>query len=326
MYQLFPPIFNVPEESNFSDSWEVFCCKLLNVENNTSEIVRLISPESGVDLFYQKKKIVYQCKAVESGLTRGFNLTKIKKSYASALKNKYKIGWKKYIVCINIDLTGKQYKNFKEALPGVDILTKSFWVSLCQKHRTLVQDNFRKIIPIPPQTVEQNIKDEFLIPEYSDKLKELFKYKKDCFDLLFYSNTYNSVYRIPVSKKFKVGDLLDILLEIFNLPDTKYFSHGITINFTVDIIHNNKKLDPNKTIEQSGLTENSLVTFLLTIEYSDGSKKARVAAVKCVTEHSLRNMVENSLKQQMELKKALIYYYKEMIKKQFKITDNKLIQ
>src|SRR5690349_4350784 len=138
MYQFFPPIFIVPEESNFPDSWEVFCCKLLNLENRTSSIHRRLPPESGVDLYYPEKKIAYQCKSVDTGLTTGFNLTKIKNSYNSALIIKSSLGWEKYVVCVNTELTGAQQENFARELPDVVILTKSFWISLCEKFPTAV--------------------------------------------------------------------------------------------------------------------------------------------------------------------------------------------
>jgi len=212
MYQFYPPIFIVNEETNFSDSWEVFCCNLLNLENNTSRIVRRLPPESGVDLFFPDQKIAYQCKSVETGLTSGFNLTKIKQSYNSALSIKSSLGWDKYVVCINTDLTGTQAENFKNELPNVTILTKSYWTTLCNKFPTMVQGNFRKLIPIFPKTVEEKITDGFY-SDYSDHLKSLLK--TNSFDLLFYSNRHNSVYRIPVSKEFKVKDLLHILRSIF---------------------------------------------------------------------------------------------------------------
>ena len=161
MYQLYPPIFIVPEETSFADSWEVFCCKLLNLENKTSEIVRRLPPENGVDLFYSDKKIAYQCKSVETGLTSGFNLTKIKTSYESALSIKNILGWTKYVVCINTELTGAQQENFSKELPGVTILTKSYWTSLCERYPTAVQENFKKIIPIKRQTVEEKIQNSF---------------------------------------------------------------------------------------------------------------------------------------------------------------------
>ena len=116
MYQLNPPIFVVNEETNFPDSWEVFCCKLLNLENKTSNIVRRLPPENGVDLFFPDSKIAYQCKSVETGLRSGFNFTKIKNSFESALTIKSSLGWTKYVVCINTDLTGTQEENFKKEI------------------------------------------------------------------------------------------------------------------------------------------------------------------------------------------------------------------
>ena len=72
--------------------------KFLNCEHKTSGIIRRISPESGVDLFYPLNKTAYQCKSIESGFTGGFNSTRVKDSYRAALSVKSSLGWDKYFL------------------------------------------------------------------------------------------------------------------------------------------------------------------------------------------------------------------------------------
>jgi len=314
MYQFFPPFFIVNEETNFSDSWEVFCCKLLNLENKTSSIIRRLPPESGVDLFFPEQKIAYQCKSVETGLTSGFNLTKIKESYNSALSIKSSLGWDKYIVCLNIDLTGIQEANLKKELPDTIILTKSYWTTLCNKFSVAVQENFRRLIPIPQKMVEEEITESFY-SKYSDHLKELLK--TDSFNLLFYSNRHNSVYRIPVSKKFKVIDLLNILINFFDLPPAKEFTDGVEVSISYSIFFNDKKIPLEGTIGESGIDENSIITFWLKIVHSQNNKTATSTTIQMLTNVSMKramNPVHYALED-----------YKDLISSSFLNTDNKLL-
>jgi hypothetical protein len=315
MYQLYPPIFIVNEETNFPDSWEVFCCKLLNLENSTSNIVRRLPPENGVDLFFPDNQTAYQCKSVETGLTSGFNITKIKNSYASAVTVKSSLGWTNYVVCINTELTGTQEENFKKELPGVTILTKSYWTTLCQKFPSAVQENFRRIISIHPQTLEQKIQNGFY-NDYSNKLKSLLS--AGSFDLLFYSNRHNSVYRIPVANDFKVSDLLHILQGIFNLPRATDFSGGVTVSISYSIVHNDKKVTLNQTIGEAGIDANSIITFWLTLSYRQDDKVASSTTMQMMTMETIKraaNPVQYALDD-----------YKALISQSFIAADKQLLQ
>jgi len=315
LYKFYPPFFIVNEETSFSDSWEVFCCNLLNIENNTSNIVRRLPPECGVDLFFADQKIAYQCKSVESGLTSGFNLTKIKESYNSALMIKTSLGWEKYIVCINTDLSGTQMENFKRELPDVSILTKSYWTTLCNKYPSMVQENFRRFIPIQPKTVEEKITDRFK-SSYSDHLQTLLNVNS--FDLLFYSNRHSSVYSIPVSKDFKISDLLNILRSIFKLPPPTEFSGGVEVSISYSIIFNGKKIPLEKTISDSGIDDSSYITFWLTMTYSQNNEKA--------TSTTMQFMAIDLTKQTMNPVHYALEDYKALISNSFKNADKQLLQ
>jgi len=314
MYQLYPPFFIVNSGTNFPDSWEIFCCKLLNLENKTSSIVRRLPPENGVDLFFPDEKIAYQCKSIENSLTSSFNLTKIKDSYNSALKIKSSLGWDKYIVCINIDLTGTQSENFKRELPNVTILTKSYWINLCNKFKTMVQDDFRMLIPIYPRIVEEKITDGFY-PDYSDHLKALLK--KNSFDLLFYSKRHNSVYKISISKYFRVKDLLNIFIDIFKLPPAAEFS-GVKVSISYSIVFNDKKIPLDQTIEESGIDKNSIIAFCQTIIYSQDNRETTTDTLQ------MQNMY--SEKRAMDSIHYALENYKVLISNSFINADNQLLQ
>ncbi|WP_455819594.1 hypothetical protein [Clostridium butyricum] len=47
IYNLYPPFVYIPEESNFSDVWEVFYLKLLKIDLNTNNIERRKPPKQG---------------------------------------------------------------------------------------------------------------------------------------------------------------------------------------------------------------------------------------------------------------------------------------
>lgn len=250
-----------------------------------------------------------------TGLTAGFNLTKIKSSYDSALTIKSSLGWTKYVVCINSELTGTQEENFKKELPEVTILTKSYWKALCQKFSAEVQENFLRIISIHPQTLEQKITNGFY-NDYSDKLKLLLA--SDSFELLFYSNRHNSVYRIPVSKEFKLTDLLHILKGIFKLPPATEFSGGIKVSISYSIINNDEKVPLNQTLRESGIDENSIITLWLTMSYRQDDKTASSTTMQMMTTEIMAralNPVQYALND-----------YKALISKSFLSADNELLQ
>jgi hypothetical protein len=319
MYQFYPPFFIVNEETSFPDSWEVFCCKLLNLENKTSNIIRRLPPENGVDLFYSDSKIAYQCKSVETGLTSGFNLTKIKGSYEAALTIKSSLDWEKYVVCINTELTGTQQENFAKVLPDAKIFSRSYWTTLCQKYSIAIQENFRKLIPIPPKTVEEQISMGFY-SNYSDSLKSLLN--KDSFDLMFYSNRHNSVYRIPVSKEFKIEDLLHILRGIFQLPPATKFSGGVEVSISYSIVCNDRKVPLNQTLGESGINKNSIVTFWLTMTYSQNNRTEFRGTASSTT---MQFMTSETIERTANPVKFALKDYKDLIIQRFLRADVALL-
>jgi len=71
-YLFYPPFFEISPQKSFNDAWEVFCCQILNIYNNTNDIRQRKPPDLGVDLLWHSKGIAYQCKSVENGQTGSF--------------------------------------------------------------------------------------------------------------------------------------------------------------------------------------------------------------------------------------------------------------
>ena len=132
-YHLTPPLFGIEPQTSFDEAWEVFCCELLNLENDTMLIRRRTPPDLGADLIWDEKKVIYQCKSSKDGQGRSFSIDKAEKSIARALANREIIGWQKYVLCTNVNLTGEIEQKLKAVLPEIEILGEAYWVNLCRK-------------------------------------------------------------------------------------------------------------------------------------------------------------------------------------------------
>ena len=266
-YYLYPPFFIVPEENNFADAWEAFCCKLLNLEEKTTEIYRRSPPEQGIDLYYPSKQIAYQCKSIESGKSGDFNVSKVIDSIRVAKNAQAELGWKKYVLCVNVDITGTAESKLKEELSGIEIKPKSHWVLLCEKFRDNVERHFRVLLTIPSPKVIDTVKQTFQ-SWYSEEMKAMIE--RGCFDIFLYSNRHDKVYRVAVSPEFKVGNLLSIIRRFFELPGSRKFNtEGITISLQHSIMFNGRTQVFTKSLEEIGVVAGSLITYWTTFVWSE---------------------------------------------------------
>lgn len=142
-FHLYPPNFVIEPATSFSDAWEKFCAYLLSIENKTTEIIRRVPPDDGIDLYWHSKKLAYQCKAVEGGATGEFPTQKAIASLRKALSTQRALEWEKYIICTNVDLTSRQEEKLRAIFRDVEFLTGSTWQLLCHKHISLVLGKFR---------------------------------------------------------------------------------------------------------------------------------------------------------------------------------------
>ena len=119
---------------------------MLNLSERTTRIYRLGSPEQGIDLYDPENRVAYQCKSVESGEKGGFNPDKTIESIRAAKRVQENVGWQKYVLCANVDLTGTAINRLRAELPDIEIRPASFWQGLCEKNAESVKRNFKVLV------------------------------------------------------------------------------------------------------------------------------------------------------------------------------------
>lgn len=266
-YYLYPPFFVDEQGCDFSEGWERFCLKLLKVEYNTKNIKKRRPPESGVDLFYEEKKIAFQCKSVEENSS--INISKIKDSLKSALKIKDELKWEKYVICVNGELTGNQEGQLKNIYSNIEVRDKEYWIGLCSNYSQLVEENFRILIDVPKKLAQQRI-------DYNTNIsmiaKNYIEYSQD--EAWLYSHKSGSITRIPISNKLRIYELEQYVRTILGIPrnisiSTKEMITEFYLTLSnLDNYFNPREWidDKEKTLEELGFNNNFLIE--LRIEFS----------------------------------------------------------
>lgn len=268
-YHLYPPFFIVPEESDFADAWESFCCKLLCLSEKNTKIYRRYAPEQGVDLYYPDRKIAYQCKSVESGRSRDFDANKTINSIKSALAAKSTIPWTTYVICTNVDVTGTAEKKIRNELPDVGLAPRSTWQILCEQNAGHVARYFRILVEMPQKQFTEAF-DATFSSYYSDELKR--KLAEKSFDVLLYSRSYNRIFLLPASPGFKLGDLMEVLRKHFRLPEsTEIKRKQLSISLKHYIVIDGKEQDCDKTLAELGIGPNTVLLYCVDLEFQRGS-------------------------------------------------------
>ncbi|MFJ7928988.1 hypothetical protein [Peribacillus sp. NPDC096448] len=266
-YKLYPPFLIVPEEEDFSDAWESFCYKLLCLEQSQNNIHRRNPPEQGVDLFDDTDKIAYQCKSIESGKSGDFNVTQAINSLKSALEIKDELGWEKYVLCTNVNVTGSSEKKLKDVYSDVIIKSKNNWEILCETYHDRVERNFNILVEIPSEKVLRSIKENFL-EYYSDKLN--LQLENERFEIFLFSNQFDRIYKMEVSPDFTIEDLLNIIRKFYKLPESREFiSDGIRVSLSHSIVFNKRKQLFSKTLREIGISQGDVITYWTTIIWKD---------------------------------------------------------
>lgn len=315
-YRLVPPFLYVAEEQDFSKAWEHFCCKLLNISNKTTEIYVRNPPEQGVDIYYTSKKIAFQCKSVESGKSGDFNATKAVESIEAAKRIKAEVGWEKYVLCVNVAISGTAEAALKKALPDIEILPNSHWIKLCETHPVEVERNFRRLVEVPRAKVLDAIHNRF-VEHYSELLRA--RIEESSFDVFLYSNRYDTTYRIPVSDSFTCTDLLGIFRQFFKLPESANISsQGINVSLSHAVIFNGKKIPLVSSLKDAGITHGSVITYWTTIVWKDAAKEFEGGVIHMMTSDIL-NKVTRTLSQRKE---RAIAEFSETLRQCFLAFDN----
>lgn len=282
-YHLHPPFFIIEPESSFDDAWESFCCELLNLENRTNSIRRRLPPDLGCDLIWEEKKIAYQCKIVESGQASKLNMSKIKHSIETAIAHKDVVGWDRYILCTNVNLTGKQEQRIRAILPTIEFHSLTFWRALCKKFPSASDARCRQLVPVPKYAVVHAI-DAAYLESYAQRLQNHLDTKTTT--LLVYSNRQKQIFKVPVSLKFTVDDVLNILIEVFKLPGPANKNDiGINVSLSYSLIIEDKVVPLTKKLTELShlLDKQPLVTFWKTIIWEDQQGQFKENSMEFIT-------------------------------------------
>jgi hypothetical protein len=257
-YHLYPPHFIIEPQSSFSEAWEDFCRYLLNLANRTSDIRRRTAPEFGADLLWDAESILYQCKTSRDGQAGSLDMGEVKKSIDRAVENQKMLRWSKYVLCTNVDLTGKQERDLRTYLPGIEFLSRGYWADLCKKFYPEVADRFRVLIPVSSNNVLRAINEAYL-RDYEQQFQTPTSFPS--FSLLVYSNRYKDMLDLQVSPDFSVDDILLILRTLFKLPDPieyKDIERSVSIDYALYI--DNKEVPSHKILRELRLDERPIVT------------------------------------------------------------------
>jgi hypothetical protein len=316
MYHFYPPFFVVDEENSFAEAWESFCCKLLNLSLKTDEIYRRHPPEQGIDLYHPSKRTAYQCKSVESGKSSDFNVDKVLASIQAARAAQPNVGWKEFVVCTNVEITGSSEARLRSELPQIILRPRSYWLKLCGEFSVEVERNFRRLLTIPPERIAATINHAFY-PSYSNKLRDMLDRQR--VEIFLYSNRNDKVYRVPVSLDFKVQDLVHVFKNFFRLPaPTTIKSEGISVSLSHALVFAGQRQDFSKSLNEVGIVAGDIVTYWTTMVWE--TQDARFDDDK--THMITLEMTEASTK--WSAKQILRMTYIQEIREAFAIVDETL--
>lgn len=273
-------------------------------------------PEQGVDIYYTSKRIAYQCKSVESGKAGDFNAKNTVASIEAAERVKATIGWKKYVLCTNVAISGTAEAILRKALPSIEILSSSYWVALCERYPVEIERNFRLLLELPRPKVLRAINNRF-VEYYASQLKE--KLNRNSFDVFIYSNRHDATYRVPVSDEFSCGDLIAIFREFFKLPEAQEIeSEGIRVSLSHSIVVNGSKIALSKKLKDVGIIRESVITYWTTINWRDSEREFKGDVIHFIT----ADMLSRALKSREQRRDRAIKKFSESIRQSFQAFDD----
>ena len=311
MIKLYPPFLYQDGTNDFDEVWENLCQQILKLELKTDNVIKRKPPESGVDLYFPDNKTAYQCKSTIFGTGNGHNLTIIIDSFKQALKIKDSLGWEKYVLCINYDLTGQQEENLKKAIPEIGVLSNSYWTDKVRKYFNMVKDYFRIVLALKNDRISHTISNTFT-PKYSEKLINYLDQQKH--KIYVWCNSNKSLYDIYISPEFTVEDLLNILINAWPYPLPEPNEIGqYKVGLSYSIVYNDMRQPFNKKLKEIEIKENDIITFWTKITYADNEGKKRSG-------NYIEMMTINKTTSIMSPEEAIEKYEKE-IEESFKKID-----
>jgi Flp pilus assembly protein TadD len=136
-------------DTTFGEAWESLCEVLLRSELAAASIVRLRSPDRGVDILCRSENTAFQCKSSERGAFGRIGAASSIQSLRTAVRHKDSLEWLKYCFATNTDYTGASYekiiaraKKLGLSSDQLEFFGPAYWDSLCTAHSDAVRDRF----------------------------------------------------------------------------------------------------------------------------------------------------------------------------------------
>ena len=247
-YYLYPPFFVVTPQTSFDKAWEDFNLRLLSLENRTADIRRCAPPDHGIDLIWEKEGIVYQCKATEYG--ERINIRKIEQSIQTALSYRSILRWKRYIICTNVTLTGKQQLSLKSFLPEIEFMQQEMWINLCKKFHYAIAERFLVPVQISQERILRALNEAYL-RDYQQSVTKIPS--ADRMILLVYSRRRDYPLELVVPSSCSVDHVLTVLQTIFNLsPAETVETNGVSIALTYTLSIDGREVSSCRQLSELG--------------------------------------------------------------------------
>src|SRR6185295_18100633 len=142
-YHLSKPWLRCGEGTSFADAWEKFCFEMLEREHGRGAMDWRRPKDRGVDIFYSSEGIAYQCKSVESGKDGDFSVEKSAESMREALAFQSEIGFRKYTICTNVEISGSKQDSLRKIFRNVEFRTRKDWIKDLDKSPDIAAAWFR---------------------------------------------------------------------------------------------------------------------------------------------------------------------------------------
>lgn len=290
-YYLYPPFLIIEPQTSFDKAWEELCRQLLSLKHKTHEIRHRTPPDLGADLIWHSQGIIYQCKATENGQTGSIDVKKIKASIERAKHHQKDLGWQKYVLCTNVDITGKQEQSLREYMPEIEFLVRGYWIDLCKEFHLLIADRFRTLVQVSQQHVAQAISQAHIRASVQHFYEKLALSPSV---LLVYSHRRSQVFELPVSPDFSIEDVLIILKELFELPTAReYKDIDVSIALSYSLSIDNKEVPPGKRLHEFALEDRPVVTLWKIIMWYEQGRKIDTYALEGINLFQGWTKVEN---------------------------------
>jgi len=269
-YHLHPPFLHIPEETSFSGAWEAFCRRMLTLQLGTENILRRRAPDEGVDLFDLDHSIAFQCKAVES-LAGRLRVAGVVTSLRRALAAREQIGWRRFDLCTNVDVTAAQEVALRRLLPEIGIRGRSFWQDLCRRHPDVARRYFRPIAPVPNGIVDSALTAPAAIHFTQDLREQLARDRRR---VLLYSHRADRIYDLAISGESTVSDVCQMLQALLLLPFSYADdSEGAFVAINYSLVHEGRRFGgfEQQTIAELGIVNGSVIGLEIAIHVRNRS-------------------------------------------------------